>query len=299
MTLPRLVAPKLGAAWIFAALLLVSGPGQGAEAPAPRVAASIQPLHSLVSAVMAGLGAPGLLFQGARSPHGGSLTPAQARALSRADLVIWVGAGLETSLAKPLAVLAKKTAVLTASGAGGVALLKGEAGQAPDSHIWLDPRNASAIARAAAEFLARIDPANAARYTENAAVLGERLGDLETELAAILAPVRAAPFMVYHDAYGYFVRRFAMKQIGAVALDPERAPGAKRIALMRARLRETGAACVFVEPQFEPSRASNLVEGTGAKIAVLDPLGAALLPGPDAYFATMRALARSLRACLT
>lgn len=290
---------RLGVASVFAALLLMSGPGQGAEAPAPRVAVSIQPLHSLVSAVMAGVGAPALMFQGARSPHGGSLTPDQARALSRADLVIWVGAELETSLAKPLAVLATKAAVLTASGAEGVALLKGGAGQAPDSHIWLDPRNASAIARAAAEMLARTDPTNAARYRENAAVLVTRLGDLETELAALLAPVRGTPFIVYHDAYGYFVRRFAMKQIGAVALDPQRVPGAKRIAALRARLRETGAVCVFVEPQFNPSRANILVEGSGAKIAELDPLGAGLPPGPDAYFAMMRALAHSLRACLS
>ena len=41
-----------------------------------------------------------------------------------------------------------------------------------------------------------------------------------------------------------------------------------------------------------------IVEGTGAKTGILDPLGAALEPGPGAYFALLRGLARALRDCL-
>jgi zinc transport system substrate-binding protein len=287
---------RFGTLWAFIATLLVAG--AASAAPAPRVVVSIQPLHSLVSAVMAGVGEPYLLLRGASTPHGYSLTPADARALSQAALVVWVGEALETTLVKPLGALAAKAVVLEASGAKGVELLTGSAGDRPDGHIWLDPRNAAAIAHAAAATLARIDPANAARYTANATALGDRLQDLETELAESLTPVRAVPYVVFHDAYRYFERRFAMNPVGAVAINPERAPGARRIVEIRARLRETGATCVFTEPQFEPAQARIVAEGTEAKIAVLDPLGAGLPPGPDAYFAMLRAMAASLRDCL-
>ncbi len=247
---------------------------------------------------MAGVGDPYLLLRGASTPHDYGLTPADARALSRAELVVWVGAALETALAKPLASLADKAEVLEASGASGVMLLKGPAGEHDDGHIWLDPRNARAVARSAALALARIDPANAARYAANAAALDGRLRDLEAEVTAMLAPVRAAPYVVFHDAYRYFERRFAMNQVGTIAISPGRAPGARRIVEIRARLRETGAACVFREPQFEPAQARNAVEGSEAQIAVLDPLGADIAPGPTAYFTLLRSMARSLRACL-
>jgi len=313
---PRLSAQTAVAAGVavLALMGLALGPGSAvtAEERAPRVVVSIQPLHSLVAAVMIGRGEPVLLVRGANSPHDYSLTPADARALSQADLVLWTGTGLEMALAQPIAALAENALVLAAVEAEGVEVLPGrEAGPwaahadddhdhgAIDGHLWLDPRNAAAIARAAADALAAHDPAGAARYRANAATLGAALRDLEHELAATLAPVRGAPFIVFHDAYQYFERRFALNAAGAISFGPERAPGARRIGEIRDTLRSTGAVCVFTEPQFEPALARTVAEGAKARIAVLDPLGAALTPGPGAYPALLSNLAGALRDCLT
>ena len=67
-----------------------------------EVVASIKPVHSLVSAVMAGVGEPGLIVAGAGSPHTYSLKPSQAAALENADLIFWVGPEMETFLVKPI-----------------------------------------------------------------------------------------------------------------------------------------------------------------------------------------------------
>ena len=122
---------------------------------------------------------------------------------------------------------------------------------------------------------------------------------LEAELAETLAPVRATPYIVFHDAYQYFERRFGLGAVGSITISPERAPGAKRISEIRARLRDTGAVCVFAEPQFEPTLTRTVVEGTETRVAVLDPLGADLVPGAAAYGTLLRNLATSLRDCLT
>ncbi len=106
------------------------------------------------------------------------------------------------------------------------------------------------------------------------------------------------PFAVFHDAFPYFEARYALRALGALTVNPAVPPGARRLASLRARLRQLGAACVFAEPQFRPAVVAALAEGSGARVARLDPLGAALAPGPEAYFTLMRNLADALADCL-
>ena len=63
-----------------------------------EVITSIKPVHSLVSGVMAGVGNPSVIIEGAGSPHTYSLKPSQAKQLQDAKLVFWMGDELETFL---------------------------------------------------------------------------------------------------------------------------------------------------------------------------------------------------------
>ena len=74
--------------------------------PGVRVAASIKPVHSLVSAVMAGVGEPHLIMRGASSPHDFSLRPSDAEVLEEAAVVFLVDEHLEASLAASIESLA-------------------------------------------------------------------------------------------------------------------------------------------------------------------------------------------------
>lgn len=154
------------------------------------------------------------------------------------------------------------------------------------------------MAGAMAETLAAVDPDNAARYETNAAMLGHTLDALDRELDAALAPVRGVPFLVFHDAYQYFERRYGLRALGAVTLSPERRPGARRIYEMRDALARLGARCVFREPLYDAASVEAIVSGTGAGTGTLDPLGVDLQIGADLYFSLLRGLASSLRQCL-
>ena len=288
-----------------------SNPGQAGDVPGapgvPGVVVSILPLHGLVAAVMEGLGTPHLLVRGGASPHNASLRPSDARALSAAKLVVWAGPGLEAFLVRPLRALAGAARVLTLAEAPGMIRLDRRAGErgagelnvgAVNPPLWIDPYNAMEIGRQTAAALAKLDPGNAPGYAANLARLLARLKGLDRELAARLGPVAGIPFAVFHDAYPYLEARYSLRALGALMVDPAVPSGAKRLAALRARLREAGAVCVFAEPQFRPAAVAALAEGTGARTAILDPLGAGLTPGPEAYFALMRALAAALVACL-
>jgi zinc transport system substrate-binding protein len=167
-----------------------------------------------------------------------------------------------------------------------------------DMHVWLDPGNAKVLAAAIATVLSDADPDNALIYHANAARLREKLDDLDRALENRLATVADRPYVVFHDAYQYFERRYAVKAVGAIAINPTLRPSAQRLDEIHGRLQELDAACVFAEPQFEPALVDTVIEGTSARKGVLDPLGAALDAGPDQYFQLMNSLAASLSDCL-
>ncbi|MBP5858747.1 zinc ABC transporter substrate-binding protein [Marivibrio halodurans] len=172
-------------------------------------------------------------------------------------------------------------------------------GAGTDPHIWLDPENARLMLDAIAARLAEIDPANAAVYAGNAGAAKARVSALETELTREIGPFAERGYVVFHDAYRYFERRFGLHSLGAIAIDPEIPPGAERIVALRRSVRESGAACVFMEPQFDPAIVDTVIEGTGARKGVLDPLGSTLAEGPDFYQRLLRAMGDSFRTCLS
>jgi len=292
--------------------------GDSAESDqGPAVVVSIKPVHSLVAGVMEGVGEPTLLIEGAASPHSYALRPSQAEALARAEVVFWVGEGLEAFLAKPITALSDDATVVALSDVEGLRLLPTREGGAWqehgaeeehgkhehdhgqfDMHLWLDPQNAEVMVGAIAATLSGADPERAGTYQGNAEKLGADLGWLDDGLAATLAPIRDRPFVVFHDGYQYFEDRYGLNAIGSIAVDPARPPGAARLQELRAELENLDAACVFAEPQFRPALIDTVVENTGAGTGVLDPLGADQAAGPDQYFQLLRALSQSLVDCL-
>lgn len=168
-----------------------------------------------------------------------------------------------------------------------------------DGHIWLDPENATVFAMTVAAALSAQDPENAALYAENAALFDTEMTALTAAINARLAPVRGKPFIVFHDAYQYFEAAFDFPAAGSVSLSEGTAPGAARVAEIRDRVIDEGVVCAFTEPQFAPKLLATVIEGTGVRTGVLDPVGAeGVSPGPDLYPALMLGLANSLATCL-
>ncbi len=167
-----------------------------------------------------------------------------------------------------------------------------------DAHAWLDPIYAKKWVHEITHELEEADPANKEKYEANEKRLMARLNALHEELKGTLAPLKGAPYIVFHDAYQYFEKRYGLNAIGSVTISPEKKPGAARLVEIRKKVRDTKSICVFSEPQFEPKLVKVVMEGTGAGTGVLDPLGANIPAGEDAYFTLLRNMAKSLKGCL-
>ncbi len=324
--------------FLFVALVMLGGAiplAQSAAAAQPKIVVSIKPIHSLVAGVLDGVAEPELLLSGGESPHSYALRPSQARALSSADVIFWVGPDLEGFLVRPLQALGGNGRIVTLMEAPGIELLAVRSGGVweahdhhhghshgkkkhdhkhdhkkghshghshghgeNDAHLWLDPHNAKVIVLIAASEAKELFPEHGERIEANARALSAKLDELDAELRGNLTPLAGRPFIVFHDAYQYFERRYGLSAAGAITLNPEQSPGAQRLRQIRRTIDERGAACVFAEPQFEPRLVATVTEGTNARQGVLDPLGADIPEGPQAYFTLMRRLAEGLRSCL-
>ena len=307
--LPRLLLVLL--------LLFAAAP---AAADKPRIVATILPIHSLVAGLAGDVYETELLLPADASPHGYAMRPSEARRLQDADVVVWVGPELETFLERPLRRAGERQVIgladdldleLLPTRAGGVwerhrhghddhdhGHDHGHHHGHYDNHLWMSPAIARAITEQLADVLAARDPQHADTIRANRDAQLERIDALDADLTTRLEPVREQAFMVFHDAYQYFEHHYSLNAAGSISIDPSRTPGARRLAELRQRAAEGDVVCLFTEPQFRPALAETVAEGTGMRLGMLDPIGAELEPGPDAWFQLMENLADGLLDCL-
>jgi zinc transport system substrate-binding protein len=286
------------------------------------VATDIPPIHSLVSQVMGTLGTPKLIVPPGTSPHGYAMRPSEARALQAADVVFWMGQDLTAWFGRAIKALAANATTVALSESKDLIRHPYRTTNAFDTHahdereneheheqkdddlakidphLWLDPDNALIFLDVIATTLARLDASHADTYLNNAARAKAALEALKLELTATVQPIRGRPFIVFHDAYHYFEHRFDVEAAGSVSIGDASNPGPARIAAIRGKVQTLGATCVFSEPQFEPRIIATVIEKTAARSGILDPVGAALKPGPNQYSQLLRHLAHSLLTCL-
>ena len=292
------------------------------------VVTSIKPLHSLTSYIMEGVGEPELIIDGVASPHNFQIKPSHAKMLQNADLVIWIGEDLESFLPTALKSIPKDAVVFELLDQSGLKKLKfreknifeghddhghdehakkeddhddhghddhGHGHGSFDPHIWLDPANAKVIVKKITNQLSKIDKDNASKYKANSKKVIKDLDGLIKEVKNEIN--KDASFVVFHDAYQYFEKRFGLSVIGALTVNPDVMPGAEQLSEIREVIEHEKAKCIFSEPQFNPNIINSIASDTGVKTGILDPLGANINKGKGMYFQLIKDMSSSLKDC--
>ena len=287
-----------------------------------KVVVSIKPFHSLVSTVMQGVSEPALLLNGNNSPHTYSLRPSAAVKLQNADLVFWGGENLEGFLAKPIHSLAAGARVVSFEDTPGLILRpfrsvkewqeldpeskndqdhvkKRKINRLPgnDPHIWLDPLNAQKITQYLVQILSEFDPENAQTYHSNGKKTILRLSDLNIQLETKMSSVSSKPYIVFHDAYQYFEKRYQLNPIASVTVSSGTSTSVGRLIDIRKKIKIKKVLCIFTEPQFSPKLVQTVISGTAVKKGILDPIGTRISPGPEMYFTLLNNISHSISTC--
>ena len=292
------------------------------SADVPQVTTDIPVTHSLVTRVMAGIGTPDLIVNRGASPHDYSLRPSNAASLEAADLVFWISSELTPWLEGALKTLAADAKVIELMDTKASTVLPfrdgatfethshrhkhDEDGHDEDEHAtvnidphgWLDPDNGKTWLDVIATELSKIDPENTDIYFDNVSQGKTDIDAVISEIDATLATFRGTNFIVYHDAYQYFERRFDVLAAGSISMGDVSDPSPARIAEIRQTVEELDMTCVFSEPQFNPELIATVVDGTKARARVIDPLGTRLTLGADFYLNLLRNIAQTMASCL-
>ena len=278
------------------------------------IVASIKPVHALVAGVMGDLGTPHLLLAAPTSAHHFTLKPSQARALQNADIVFWIGPGMEQPLTKALATLAADAQSVALDDSAGLVLFDfdddghddhgtkdkhdGHGGHGINPHIWLDPFNAQIMLGVIADHLGKADPVNARAYQAHADAMRQTFAQLQIDIARQLAPFAESEFLVLHDAHIYFERRFGMRAHAAITTEPDVMPTAAKIKKLRHDLESHPIDCIFGEPFLGQKAVRLIAEGSDIRIGQLDPLGSQLPAGASLYADLLKSYAAAFKACL-
>ena len=295
-------------------LMLFSG---SANADGPRVVADIAPIHSLVSMVMDGVGQPQLLVPQNISPHHYSMRPSEAEALQEAQLVVYVSHDMSPWLEPVLETLAASASALDLSKVDNIMQLAYREGpifadhdeeghddhahhdhDGVDPHMWLDPMNAKLWLHAIASELTRIDPKNADRYDENARSSSRTITLAMAQAEGHLASGKDNGFLVYHDAYQYFEKRFNRVAVGSISLGDASKPSAKRLRELKVLFEEEGVRCVLTEPQYSSKIVDSVFGGFKPTVGVVDPIGIDLELGATLYPELLENIALSIAQCV-
>ena len=278
----------------------------------PKVLTSIKPLQLIARAITEGITEPDALLPPGASPHNHSLRPSDARLLQSADVIFWIGPDMEVFLERMLA-NNRTTRSVPMMSAKGIHLRRYDDSDEHhhhhhdddhhhhgdyDAHIWLSPQNAIAMATAMSSTLSEINPANASLYKNNLNNFVSTMNQIDARNRKKLAPFIKHPIFVFHDAYGYLQDHYHLNIAGHFTLNPEQQPGARHLAELREKLKESGKTCVFREPQFQPAYINRIVDGLDTRVSLLDPLATDIAEGPNAYPEFINGLVDNIVDCL-
>ena len=192
-------------------------------------------------------------------------TPADARALAQADLVIVNGLGFEGWIDRLVKASGYKGLVVVAS--EGIAALKTEEDQL-DPHVWQDLNNGRLVVANIAAALAAADPAHADDYRRHADAYDRELAALDREIRSRLDadPGDQREVITSHDAFQYFGRAYGINFHAPVGLSTESEPSAGEVAALIRQMRDEGIHALFVENITDPRLVEQLAREAGAVI---------------------------------
>lgn len=282
----------LAAALAAAAVTLVSLP---ALAEPLKVVASFSILGDMVRQIGGSEVAVTTLVGPDGDAHVYEPTPADARALSSADVVVTNGLGFEGWMARLVKAAGYKGPMVVAT--KGVKPIKGDHDDhdhdhGDDPHAWQSVANARVYADNILAALVKAAPDRAGRLRAGHAAYRAELDTLDGEIKAALAAVPKGDrrIVTSHDAFGYFARAYGVTFLAPVGISTEAEASAGDVAKLIRQMKKDKVKAVFVESIADPRLLEQIARETGARIGgrvYSDALSGPEGPAPT-YTAMMR-----------
>ncbi|WP_458719947.1 metal ABC transporter substrate-binding protein [Candidatus Nitrosocosmicus sp. R] len=196
-------------------------------------------------------------------PHDFEPTAKQVIELQKADVIFINGAGFESWINK-------------IGNANVVDLSKDlpieNIRSTPDPHIWLDPNLVKAYSKTIFEKFISLDPQNTDYYTSNFNEFNSKLELLNSDINMNLTNCDLNDFIAFHDAFGYFAKRYGLTQHSISGLSPEGDINPQKITEAIKLAEQLGVNIIFSEDNIEPRLSDTIAKEIGGKVMRLSPI---------------------------
>jgi zinc/manganese transport system substrate-binding protein len=236
-----------------------------------------------------------------QDPHEWEPSAKDIEALTKADLIVQNGLGLEGGMEKALG-QAKEAGVKFFTASDHITVRKVGTGEgipsgdpdqavgAEDPHLWTDPVSMKSIVDALA---VQIQTDLDIDLADRAKDLDARLDSLNQEVTDEVntLPQNERKLVTGHESMGYFAQRFNFKLVGVIipSLTSQAEVSASNLATLKRTIQENQVKAIFTELGTPKAVSDAIGRETGVKVIELTTHS---LPADESYFTFMRNLAQ-------
>ena len=243
------------------------------------ITVSILPQKYMVEQIAGELYPINVMLPPGASPDDYEPTPKQIQELNNSGIYFYIGhLGFEKSWMKKFSESSKDVIYISCS--NGIDLLRGDAADdiehddhvhyGTDPHIWTSPENVKTISRNICTTLSKYYPDKTALFESNLSTFISRIDMLDNSIREVFSDSTRSSFMIYHPALGYFARDYHLDQ-NAIEFEGK-SPSPAHLMKLIDLAKEKNITTIFVQTQFETSKAEVIADAIGAEVVVIDPL---------------------------
>lgn len=199
--------------------------------------------------------------------HDFQLTPEDMKLLSKADVFIINGGGIE-SFMKDVAKSYPDLTIIEAS--EGIDLLEDEGEE--NAHAWMSVATYEEQVNHIAEGLAAADEKHASDYQKHADAYTVKLDALKERQQKVAEKIKGQSVILFHEAYDYVADDYGLDVAYVLDLDEERQVSAGEVADVLAAVRDDQVKYILAEELYGKSMGDTVEKETDAKVIYLDAL---------------------------
>ena len=200
-------------------------------------------------------------------PHTFEPSPKDSAALSKADVVVVKGLGLEGWLDQTVIVCGFKGTLVVASDGVKTHTLDEDGETVTDPHAWNSAANGALYAQNILSGLVNADPQDKAALEASGKPYIAQLTELDAWAKARFSqiPQEKRKVLTSHDAFGYFGRAYGVEFLAPQGLSSESEASAAQVAALIKQIKADGVNTWFMENQLDPRLVKQLASATGAQ----------------------------------
>ncbi len=200
-------------------------------------------------------------------PHSFEPSPQDSVALSKADVVIVSGLGMEGWMDRLVSASGYKGKVIVASEGISTRKMIDDGKDITDPHAWNSAENGAIYAQNITKALVAADPEDAAAINDSGSEYVTRLKLLDswakTRFEAI--PKSKRKVLTSHDAFGYFGQEYGVTFLAPVGFSTEAEANASDVAGLIKQLKNQQIKTYFIENQTDPRLVKQIAAASGAQ----------------------------------